>query len=129
MKIVDRQAFLAMPEGTVFAKYAPCHFGALMIKGPTLDDDFIAQEIADAVACEDSSEFIEKLELARTEGGAVAMDFDAPAKDGLYDEDQLFAVWERHDVTDLMARLQVALAAAYCSPLNLPDRCEERRKQ
>lgn len=36
MRIVNRQTFLALPAGTVYAKYAPCWLESLHIKGESI---------------------------------------------------------------------------------------------
>lgn len=41
------------------------------------------------------------------------VDYDCVVSDGLYEEDQLFAVWEAEDARRLVARLQRALAEGY----------------
>lgn len=106
MKIVDRKAFLTLPPETLFSKYEPCVFGDLCIKGDTIgSNDFAYQQIADAVAAHDGGEFANKLFDAKASGGSVAMDFDCQGRDGLFDADQLFAVWEPADVAALLVRL------------------------
>lgn len=106
MKIVDRRTFLAMPAGIVFSKYQPMYFGDLMIKGESTPNDFCYQDISGAVACEDSGEFCDILERAEKTGVSIALDFDCQARDGLYDKDQLFAIWEPDDVRALITRLE-----------------------
>jgi len=106
MKIVNRRQFLALPENTVFSKYEPCVFGELMIKGESLANDFYAQEIGDAIFCSGSSDRVDKLGASERDGASLPMDFDCPGRDGLFDDDQMFAVWEPEDVRKLIARLQ-----------------------
>lgn len=109
MKIVDRTTFLSMPSGTVFCKYSPCVFGELHIKGDSIffagGDDFFIQQIVDAIDAFDTCEFMDMLESARKTGVSVPMDFHVEQRDGLFDKDQLFAVWERSDVEALITRL------------------------
>jgi hypothetical protein len=106
MKIVDRKAFLALPAETVFSKYEPCVFGELCIKGDSIRGiDFFYQPLNDATASNDSGMFAEQLFAAEERGLSVAMDFDCQMRDGLFDADQLFAVWEPGDVAALVARL------------------------
>lgn len=115
MKIIDRTAFLAMPAGTLFSKYAPCYFENLSIKEGTLvsrsdlRDDFLAQPISDAIEHGGSEDFSDKLCAAQVGGVSLAMDFQSLMRDGCFDNDQLFAVWERADVEALIARLQETL--------------------
>lgn len=118
MKIVDRLTFLALPAETLFSKYEPCVFGDLCIKGDSIKDiDFFYQTIVDAIACNDSNEFADKLLAAERTGESVSLDLDYQGRDGCFDAGQLFAVWEPADVAALIARLSkctagVALPAA-----------------
>jgi len=109
MKIVNRQIFLAMPAGTIYSKYVPCMFGDLYIKGDSLTSDWYEQAIVDAIAHDDSTEFHDKLIHAEKYGDSLVMDFDCEQRHGLFDADQLFAVWERDDVEQLITRLQKTL--------------------
>lgn len=109
MKIVNRATFLAMPEGTVFAKYEPCVFGELMIKGESLFNDFCYQQIVDAIECAGSGDFADKLFDAQEQGKSLTMDFYCQGRDGCFDDDQLFAVWELENVRGLIHRLTETL--------------------
>lgn len=109
MRIVDRQTFLAMPAGTVFAKYRACVFGDLMIKGEaSAGPDFYCQQIVDSIDALDSHGFVETLTRAERDGASgpeIAMNFNYEGRDGLFDKGQLFAVWSREDVEGLIERL------------------------
>lgn len=110
MRIVDHKTFLSLPAGTVFSKYSPGAFDSLAIKGETVGTiDFFVQEIDSAVDAEDSSDLYEKLEAAQATGTSLTMDFSCEARDGMFEPDQLFAVWEKADVEGLIARLQQCL--------------------
>ncbi len=109
MKIVDRATFLALPAETLFSKYTQCSMDELMIKGDSLTyDDFLYQDIADAIECHGSG-FSSTLIDSQHNGTSISMDFDCQSRDGCFDADQLFAVWERADVAALIARLQRTL--------------------
>lgn len=112
MRIVDRATFLALPAGTVYAKYMPCVFEDLCIKDDTSVgyNDWYYQQIVDAVESESSNDWADKLFDAQENGTSMPMDFDCASRDGLYEDDQLFAVWEPQDVRDLIHRLHRALA-------------------
>lgn len=53
------------------------------------------------------------MDLAEIEGKPFALHFRTFCRDGEFDPDQLFAVWERDDVAGLIARLQQALSEGY----------------
>lgn len=119
MRIVDRETFLALPAGTLFAKFAPDYFEDLCIKGETWwhtsggAHDFLYQSINDAIRCNGSDDFSYQLDLARECGQGIPMDLNCTSRDGLFDKEQLFAVWEKVDVEQLLARLTVALNEGY----------------
>jgi hypothetical protein len=112
MRIINREKFSALPAGVLFSKYEPYIFGDLMIKGESISGrdghfiDFFVQQITDAVACDDSGEFVDILDRAEKMGESFALDLDYQGRDGCLDEDQLFAVWEADDLQQLIARLQ-----------------------
>jgi hypothetical protein len=106
MRIVDRRTFLALPANTLYSEYAPSWFGPLMIKGDTWQNDFLTQQIADAIDCNGSGEFMEKLDAAQDTGLNLEMDFSCYGRDGLFNDDQLFAVWSGEDVRKLIKRLE-----------------------
>ena len=110
MKILDRAQFLAMPENTLFSKYAPCYFEALTIKGETLEtDDFLEQAIDGAIASTGSENYSSLLFDAKHYGVSLRMDFDCLGRDGCFETDQLFAVYEPQDVAALIERLKFCL--------------------
>lgn len=111
MRIINRKQFLALPPNTLYSKYRPCFFDPVEIKGETLGhgDDFLMQRIADAIDCNGSQDYSDKLFDAAELGESLAMDFDCLGRDGCFDADQLFAVWEPADVAALIERLKRCL--------------------
>lgn len=107
MKIVNRDQFLSMRKEVLYSKYEPCWFDSLSIKG-TADNnnDFTCLSIADALECQSSEDFWETLKIAEQEGHSISMDFDCFARDGLFEDKQLFAVWEKQDVLLLIEKLE-----------------------
>jgi len=108
MRVVDRKTFLAMPPGTVFNKWNPCTFGDLCIKGATMGKDFSVQYL-DSLQERDGEECIDALYRLEV-GEAIPVDLDCQSRDGLFDDDQLFAVWDDADVAALIARLSACRA-------------------
>lgn len=121
MRIVDRATFLAMPAGTLYAKYEPCVFGELQVKEGTCYAadrvtriDFYTQQLIPWFnGTQSSSDYFDTLEAA--EKGTPTPAFDMPARDGLFDDDQLFAIFERADVEALIAKLTRSLVEGYGS--------------
>lgn len=104
MKIVDRKTFLAMPKGTVFTKYQPCSFEDVRIKDESNEIDFFYSDISGAIDHRGSDEFLQQC-IAAEKGASIPMNFDGLARDGLFDQDQLFAVWEPQDIQQLVDKL------------------------
>ena len=109
MKIVDRKTFIDFPENTLFSKWEPCNFGPLTIKGKSWEQDFLKQQIADTVKCNDSVGFVDLCYHAARTGESISLDFDCQGRDGMFDNKQLFAVWEREDVLALIERLKLCV--------------------
>lgn len=105
MKIVDLKTFRALPEGTLYSKYKPISFDGLMIKGETWESDFLYQDLVGNLDAESSEKFHKQCEKAEA-GISVSLDFHVMGRDGLFDEDQLFAVYEKDDLAGLIARLK-----------------------
>lgn len=111
MKIVNRKTFLEMPPGTLFQNYHPCTSGILCAKDETIGNDFLLQPLEGVSAMEwdSSDQMVERLEEMRGNGDSHPLDLDCLGRDGCFDNDQLYLVWERADVEALIARLQSAL--------------------
>jgi hypothetical protein len=110
MKIVTRAQFMEYPAETVFSNYTPCYFGHLEIKGDSIIHDgrpidWLYQPISDAVESKDSRELFEKLIASAKSGESLSLDFECQSRDGMFDDRQLYAVWEPRDVAALMLRL------------------------
>jgi hypothetical protein len=110
MRILNRTQFLALEGEVLFSKYAPCYMADLEIKlCNSGTNDFCTQQIADAIECTGSDDFGDKLVDAQENGTQLKLDFDCGGRDGCFDADQLFAVWEPEDVRQLITRLQEIL--------------------
>ena len=111
MKIVNLDQFIALPAGTFFSKYEPCCFEDLNIKGDSIlqTKDFFYQSIADSIDHHDSGQFSNMLFESQETGKSMPMNFDVEGRDGCFEPNQLFAVWEPQDVEKLIARLQAAM--------------------
>jgi len=113
MRIVDRATFLTLPAGTLYAKVSAdpvdCNFGELLIKGDSLSNDWYAQELVGwFTECDDSGDWSEAWDHMRA-GGECIVELNCSARDGLFDADQLFAVFSRTDHIKLIQRLITAL--------------------
>jgi hypothetical protein len=106
MKILTRQQFLKTPVGTVFHYYKPCVFDGLYIKTSGSDDttDFCMQELIGALMSESSEQFNDACDRMEI-GESAPCCFDFSGREGLFDDEQLFAVLEDSDVEALIQRL------------------------
>jgi len=108
MKIVDLKTFLSLPNGTIFQKYAP-HFGEVIaIKRENVGErDFWYTSIDGMSAtkgdCE--NEIFYQHEIALRQGASFDLDFNVWSRDGCFNDDQMFLIWERKDVEALKALL------------------------
>lgn len=120
MKIVNREQFLKMPAGTLFSKYTHCIFEELLIKGETLrninkTDDFYYQQIQGAIDLDQYNNLcIGRINITNS----FDMDFYCQSRDGQYDENELYAIWNEVDVQQLIARLQQVLIQGYSKKMN-----------
>lgn len=113
MKIVDLDTFRSMPSGTVFMKYEPCVFDLPQIKGGTWEHDFASTELAPAIFNNGTDDLITRLDDAEKFGARLTLDYDYYGRDGCFDKDQLFAVYEREDLEQMVTELQRCIKEAY----------------
>ena len=112
MRIVNLEEFRGLPDGTLFMKYEPCNFGGLCVKIETLGSDFLFEAITDEIEASGSDELFDKLFAAEKDSTiSLEMDFDATDRDGLYEADQLFAVYEKADLVGLINKLNKSMAS------------------
>ena len=112
MKIVKRKEFLSLPANTLFSKYSPCYFRSLEIKGDSLcSNDFFTNELASSIHCDGSDQMVEILSDAEKTGKSIEIDLDTEGRDGLFDDEQLFAIWETKDIEKLIIKLEECKSA------------------
>lgn len=109
MRIVDRKTFLALEGEVLFAKYVPSTFtGDLRIKVKTSGNDFIYADLKDLEYEGDGMDLMDKLDKAENDPNYdIPLDLYCYGRDGMYKEDQLFAVFSRSDVYDIIQRLMM----------------------
>jgi hypothetical protein len=110
VKIYRRNEFLALPEGTFYAKGKPWYFGELSIKHDT------SSQLSDWwsldpcwIAANDSGEAVDRLDEMLEKGASYPMQ-DAISRDGLWDEDDLFLVFEKDDLLKLREMIDKAIS-------------------
>jgi len=117
MKIVNRVEFLKLPAGTLFCKYTPNLFGDLEIKESNPEDDwspdFLTTTISGSglsvLGCDSPDQCDYVLTRAAEKGTEFRIDYDCASRDGYFDEDQLFAVYDKEDIQMLVDRLNALI--------------------
>ena len=113
MKIVNLEEFRKLPVGTLFMNYEPCIFGDLCAKGETWECDFLMEDITHEIDANDCGDFSQKLHEAEEKGTSVVMDFDCTSRDGMFNKNQLFAIYEKVDIEMLQDKLKRCVESAY----------------
>lgn len=114
MKIVNFETFRKLPPGTIYCKYEPQVFRELEVKDETLDyGDFLCACLTGWVDSNGSDDTTEILYEAEKTGESFDLEVDCYGRDGMFEEDQLFAVYEKKDVEQLIQALQKSLKDAY----------------
>lgn len=115
MRIVDRKTFLSLPKGSLYQKYKPAITGSINIKDDNSgDNDWFYQAIdgVTSINCDNTTDMFVALQNAVDKGSHFDLDLDCCSRDGCYEEDQLFMIWEKKDIQMLIDRLQVAVNEA-----------------
>ena len=109
MRIVRLEEFLSLPPGTVFAKYRPQIFDELCVKGDSINEssDFFYRPIWEPYAYS-SGELCDVLTAAEERKAEVQIDTDCWQRDGLFEYDQLFAVFSGDEVVKIAESLVAA---------------------
>jgi hypothetical protein len=107
MRLYNRKDFLNLPSGTIYAKGKKWYFGGLNIKGETLGNDWAYLEPCWISACnsgEADCRFEQMLEKGLSYPGE-----DAFGRDGYFDNDDIFLVFESPDLKELIKFLISAI--------------------
>lgn len=107
MKIYTRAEFLKLPEGTIFAKGKPWFFDTLSVKGETCPYDFLCRELVN-IESSGSDQRVDRLDEMLEAGASYPIE-DAYGRDGCFDDDDLFLVYEKADLEELRNVINVAL--------------------
>jgi hypothetical protein len=115
MRIVSKQEFYKLPQGTICAKFEPDIFGEPFVKLDTWYDiedtdpiDYLYIPLWGMVDAQDTYKEGKILHEALTNKTSFKMDYDCSMRDGLFDEDQYYAVWEPEDIQGVIDILERA---------------------
>lgn len=109
MRIYTREEFLKLPEGVLFCKGKPWYWGDFSVKGESLQTDFIYRSLC-WVDAESSGDATDKMERMLNEGASEPME-TAYGRDGMFDGEDLFLVFEESDLRELQQIINASMAA------------------
>jgi hypothetical protein len=115
MKIFNRSKFLELPAGTIYAKGIKWAFERLCIKGDSISSyDGQLIDWAEFDPCgikwdEYGSFPVEKMEEMLLTGSSCPCDDDGYGRDGCFDDDQIFLVFEKDDLIWFRSMIDAAI--------------------
>ena len=107
MKLLNREEFLKL-EDVLFCKYEPYTFDTLLIKGETRAYNDFYYKYLFRLKESDNDDASQSFILANQsfeESKEGPIDLDSWYRDGLYDKDQLFAVFDNDEVKSIANQL------------------------
>lgn len=110
MRIYNREEFLKLPAGTIYGKGKPWFFDGVNVKGDTTGNDWGYLNPL-WVEAEDTGEAIDRLTGMLERGESQPME-DSFGRDGCYDEDDIFLVFERADLDQLRDWIDGAISVS-----------------
>jgi len=116
MKVYRLDEFRKLPEGTLFCECERWVFGTLHVKGETWERDFLLRDLQ-SIDAEDSGEWGRRLDEMLESGASYPINGDY-GRDGSFNENALFLVYEREDLLELRRTIDEALEG---SGRNLAD--------
>lgn len=110
MKCVNRDDFMKLPAGTIYAKGEPWAFGGLCIKADSLETDWVCLDPA-MVESHDPSEMDDRLTDMLVNGASYPM-VSSFGRDGYFNMDDIFLVLEKNDLLVLQEYVSQAIAVS-----------------
>lgn len=105
MKVVDREAFKRLPAGTAFQRGKPWRWSGLRFKQESYADDWRYIEI-DSVEADNTGELVDRF------SGVSYQIEDGSIRDGRFDPDDLFLIYEVEDLARIRGWIDEAIAAS-----------------
>jgi hypothetical protein len=106
MKIVNRKEFLKMPIGTVFSEFDGYNFNDMLVKHETIDNgiediDYWEMSMIANLKNKEGDDYCDTLERIMKEPVETEISL---GRNGLFDQDQLYAIYETEDI-DLLIQI------------------------
>jgi len=108
MKVLSRAEFLKLPAGTFYAKGGRWYFDSIHVKDGSLVNDWYAFNPC-WIESDHCGEAFERLDLMLSTGVSYPMD-DSTCRDGCFEDDALFLVFELDDLLSLRQMINCAIA-------------------
>lgn len=111
MKLFNRQDFMKLPEGVIYVEGVQWALGGLYVKGETItfdgkDEDWCCLDLLD-IDCDDHIQRIDRYEEMLEKGASYPMN-SASGRDGMFNADAVFLVFEESDIETLRYYMDVA---------------------
>jgi hypothetical protein len=110
MRIYRRGEFLQLPAGTVYSSGVPFAFQEFCVKGDTWTNDFLTRDLV-WIDGTSSADYSDRLHAMLESGESYPMQ-KSYGRDGSYDEEAVFLVYEPADLDCLIEVCQTAKAVA-----------------
>jgi hypothetical protein len=107
MRIYSRRDFLSLPEGVIFCKGTQWCFDNLSIKGSSWDSDFMYVDLCN-IEAHDSGQWSDRLEDSLVNGTSYSINKHT-SRDGMFDEEAIFLVFEKEDLEFLINLMRISL--------------------
>lgn len=112
MRIVKRAEFLTLPPHTWYRQARePFSFGDVTVKYDSLTDDWFCQEL-DSPENDGTIEWGERLYEMLKNGASFPLETDTVRRDGLFDQNDIFLIYEKDDLVRYRVELDKAIEAA-----------------
>lgn len=105
MKIVNREDFLKLPEGTFFCKGKQWYWDNFSVKGYSFINDFQYMNLCD-IQADSSDQLVDRYDEMLEKGTSYPLR-DSMGRDGFFEEDAVFLIYEREDLDKLIKMMQV----------------------
>ena len=112
MRLYRRADFLKLPEGTIYAKGQPQFFGGIEVKGESLPNDFITLGLVwfeSGGDCGGEKDLGYRFDNMLENGASYPMQ-SSYGRDGCFDDEDIFLVWEEADLLKLREYVDAALS-------------------
>lgn len=113
MKIVDYNEFIETPKYTIYSEYYDCNICDIHCKGDVINNksDWFYSQLTNNL--EYNSDVYSEAFLEMENGKSIDIDVTTIQRDGMYDNDRRFIIYEKNDIIELIEKLNFSLLEAY----------------